>query len=89
MPRVCFTPNLLKLIDVRECNVPGSTIGEVLAEVFAAQPELQSYILDEQKRVRRHINLFLNGELVRGTDPLETAIETDAEIYVMQALSGG
>ncbi|MAT15336.1 MAG: thiamine biosynthesis protein ThiS [Planctomyces sp.] len=89
MPRVCFTPNLQKLIEIHEYSVQGETVAAALDEVFARQPELRSYILDDQKRLRRHINIFLDGELARGTEPLKTPVGMDTEIYVMQALSGG
>ncbi|MEZ6047915.1 MAG: MoaD/ThiS family protein [Planctomycetaceae bacterium] len=89
MPRVCFTPNLHKLIEVHEYDVPGSTLGEALKAVFQQQPRLESYILDEQRGVRRHINLFLDGELIREKNPLDKQINPQSVIYVMQALSGG
>ncbi|QDU79907.1 ThiS family protein [Polystyrenella longa] len=89
MPRVCFTPNLHKLVDVHEYEVAGSTIAQALEDVFSRQPTLQSYIVDDQKRLRRHINVFVDGELIRGAHPLNTEIRPESEIYIMQALSGG
>lgn len=49
----------------------------------------RSYVLDDQGLLRKHMIVFINGETVRDRDQLTDAVTDDAEIYVMQALSGG
>jgi sulfur-carrier protein len=65
--------------------VPGTTVGELLRALEAAQPGLDGWILDERGRVRRHINVFVNGEYGRE----ETAVGEDDRIEVLPAISGG
>ena len=46
MPRVTFTANLRRLVDCPSADVPGGTVGEALAAVFARSPTLRGYIVD-------------------------------------------
>ena len=53
--RVAFTANLQRHLSCPDQTVPGDTVRAVLDQVFAAEPRLRSYILDDQDRVRRHV----------------------------------
>jgi sulfur carrier protein ThiS len=64
-------------------------VGEALAAVFARVPGLRGYILDDQGGLRRHVVVFVGSEPVRDRARLTDAVAPDAEIAVMQALSGG
>ena len=46
-------------------------------------------MLDEQGKVRQHMVVFIDGELVRDRDGLSDPVEADSTIDVIQALSGG
>jgi sulfur-carrier protein len=85
MVRVSFTPNLRRHLPCPSLDASGSTVGEVLAQVFAERPRLRSYVLDDQSRLRRHVTLYLND---CKTD-LSAPVASGDEVYVMQALSGG
>lgn len=66
-------------------TVSGSTVAEVLDDLFAQQPGLRGHIVDEAGAVRPHVALFVN----RTQAELGTAIPEDAEVYVLHAVSGG
>jgi MoaD family protein len=66
-------------------QLPGGTVGEVLRELERRHPPITGWILDEQGRVRRHVNVFVNGELIREDAPLAA---TD-EVQVLPSISGG
>jgi molybdopterin synthase sulfur carrier subunit len=68
-----------------EHAVVGGTVGEVLRELERAQPGVSGWILDERGLVRRHINVFVNGEDGRE----DTAVGPDDRIDVLPAISGG
>jgi molybdopterin converting factor small subunit len=89
MPRVVFTPNLRRHVECPETAVAGSTVGEALAAVFAENPRLGAYVLDEQGRPRQHVMVYLNGRPIDDRLQLSDGVSEDDEIYVMQALSGG
>lgn len=89
MVRVAFTANLRRHLDVPTLEVPGGTVHEVLSAVFAQNPALRGYVLDDQGEVRRHVSIFVGGEQIRDRARQSDAIPDGAEIYIMQALSGG
>jgi molybdopterin synthase sulfur carrier subunit len=71
--------------DRPEHAVDGATVCDVLRAIELAQPALGGWILDERGLVRRHINVFVNGESVRGDAP----VGADDRIEVLPAISGG
>jgi molybdopterin converting factor small subunit len=71
--------------DCRDHAVEAATVREALRALERAQPELRGWILDERGAVRRHINVFVNGEA--GSE--ETALGGDDRIDVLPAISGG
>ncbi len=89
MGRITFTSNLQRHVPSPPAHIEGKTVREVLDRVFADNPLLRSYILDDQGRVRRHVNIFLNDSAIADRDRLTDAVGPDDDIYVFQALSGG
>jgi sulfur-carrier protein len=71
--------------DCAEHTLDGATIGELLSELERANPALDGWILDERGVLRRHINVFVNGE--RGGQ--DTAVGNDDRVDVLPAISGG
>jgi molybdopterin synthase sulfur carrier subunit len=71
--------------DRAEHAVDGATVGELLDALERAHPATRGWILDERGMVRRHINVFVNGE--RGTR--ETAVEAGDHVDVLPAITGG
>jgi hypothetical protein len=89
MARVVFTPNLQRHVACPPADAAGGTLRTVLDTVFAANPRVRGYVLDEQGTLRKHMIVFINGEQVRNRIDLSDPVPADGEVYVMQALSGG
>jgi sulfur-carrier protein len=89
MPRVVFTENLQRHVACPPVDVRGSTVREVLEAVFATNDAVRSYVLDEHGAVRKHMVIFVNGEMIRDRVKLSDPVPAQGEVYVMQALSGG
>lgn len=68
-----------------DVELPGSSVGEVLRALERAWPKTVGWVLDEQGRVRRHVNVFVNGERVRENAP----VESDDRLHVLPSISGG
>jgi molybdopterin converting factor small subunit len=64
----------------------GETVADVLADLDRQFPGLRFRIVDEQGRLREHVNLWLDSERVR---ELAVPVAGADELVVMQALSGG
>lgn len=84
-----FTPHLQRFVDAPPREVAGTTVGEALAHVFADNPRLRGYVLDEQGAVRQHVTIFVDDMPIRDRLSLTDRVEEASEIYVLQALSGG
>jgi sulfur-carrier protein len=68
-----------------EITLDGATVGEVLRALESAWPKTTGWVLDERGHVRRHVNVFVNGERVR-----EDAAVTHADhVHVLPSISGG
>lgn len=68
-----------------EVTLDGATVGDVLRALESRWPKTVGWVLDEQGRVRRHVNVFVNGERVR-----EDAAVTSADhVHVLPSISGG
>lgn len=89
MARISFTANLARHREIPSLTAGGETLREVLDAALAADPLLKGYLLDEQGRLRKHVNIFIDGEMVKDRLRLSDPAREGAEIYVMQALSGG
>jgi len=76
---------LKRLAGSAELELDGTTVGEVLQRLVAERPPLDGWILDERDRIRRHINVFVNGERGHETTPLRPGDRVD----VLPAISGG
>ncbi|HYT87682.1 MAG TPA: MoaD/ThiS family protein [Gemmataceae bacterium] len=89
MARVIFTRNLQRHIACLPCEVRGTTVRTVLDAVFAHNEAARGYVLDDQDALRKHMLVFINGEQIHDRIALSDPVTDDAEVYVMQALSGG
>ena len=89
MPTVRFTSTLVRHRPAPAFDAPGQTVRAVLAAGLVDDPLLKSYVLDDQGRVRKHINIFVEGAMVRDRLRLSDPVGGQSEIYVLQALSGG
>lgn len=84
-----FTANLQRHVACPPMQVAGSTVRQALEAVFAVNPAVRAYLLDDQGGVRKHMSIFVAGEQLRDRRQQSDPVAPDAEIFVMQALSGG
>ena len=89
MAQVSFTRNLKVHLPCPEVEVSGDTVREILEGVFDKNPKLRGYILEDQGALRKHMNIFINGDAIKDRVTLSDDVPEGAEVYVMQALSGG
>jgi molybdopterin synthase sulfur carrier subunit len=89
VPRVVFTPNLERHVSAPPAEVDGGSVREVLDRIFEDNPRLRGYVLDDQGRLRKHVAVFVNGEMIEDRVTLRDGLGHGDEVFVMQALSGG
>ena len=66
-----------------------ATVGAALQKLWGVHAGLRDRVLTEQGHVRPHVNVFVNSEVVRRDQVLQSPISGDTEICIMPAVSGG
>jgi molybdopterin synthase sulfur carrier subunit len=89
MARIVFTPNIQRHVSCPQAEAAGGTVREVLDNVFADNPEARGYVLDDQSGLRKHMTIFVDGQMIRDRGRLTDAVGEASTVYVFQALSGG
>ena len=69
----------------RRMDAHGATVLEVVRDLDTRVPGLANRVLDAGPSIRRHLNVFVDGELAA----LETPVPGGAQVHVIPAVSGG
>ena len=86
MPTVRLRQPLKRLAgDRADHPLTGDTVVDLLKELERSNPAMGGWILDERGHIRRHINVFVNGEQGREATPAAPGDRVD----VIPAISGG
>ncbi len=90
MPTVKFTYALKRFFPLlKETPAQGSSLSDILQSIDQQYPGIQSYIVDEKGSLRKHVNIFIDGELIKDREKLSDSFSENSEVFIMQALSGG
>lgn len=90
MIRVNFTYALKRFFpQLASVEIEAGTVREILDKLEHRFPGIRGYILDDQGRLRQHVNIFLNGELIKDKVAQCEEVNSGDEVFIMQALSGG
>lgn len=69
----------------RSVGLSASTVDEMMDELDRLWPGMRDRLCDSTPAIRRHINVFIDGERAS----LDTPIEPGTELFVLTAISGG
>lgn len=72
-----------------EVKGEGSTVGEVIENLNATFPGIKGRLYDEEGKLRRFINIYVNAEDIRFLDGPATAVKDGDEISIVPAIAGG
>jgi sulfur-carrier protein len=89
MVMVHFTSNLRRHVDCPSMAAEGASVRAVLDTVFKAHPRLETYVLDDQRQLRKHMRILVNGLSIRDLEKQSDPVAPKDVVWVMQALSGG
>lgn len=67
----------------------GGTLADLLDALAGQHPTLGRRIRDETGRVRRFVNVYVDGEDVRWQDGLATSVRDGAVVQVLPSVAGG
>lgn len=90
MATVKFTPHLKRFFpDLEEINVEAKTVADVVKATDARWEGIADYVVNEHGALRKHVNIFVDGELIYDKETLSDKVTSESRIFIMQALSGG
>lgn len=89
LPSVCLVlPRaLLSLFPdaSREVELSAATVGEAISALDRRWPGMRDRLCDSVPRIRRHINVVVDGQRAR----IDTALKDGDRVHVLTAISGG
>ena len=72
-----------------DLDPPGGTLADVLDALAGRHPLLCRRIRDETGRVRRFVNVYVDGEDVRWQGGVAAAVPDGAVVHVLPSVAGG
>jgi sulfur-carrier protein len=70
-------------------NGSGATVAALVQDLETRHPGLKERICDDAGKVRRFVNVYVNGDDIRILDNLETPVKDGDEISIVPAIAGG
>lgn len=93
MVRVAFTHHLHRffpaLAEEPTLEVEAGDVAELVGRLDARFPGLGGYLVDDNRALRQHVIIFVNGQPVQDRRRLSDPLDDHASVHIMQALSGG
>jgi sulfur-carrier protein len=72
-----------------EVGVGGQTIASAIEDLERKFPGIKERLCDEQGRVRRFVNIYVNGDDIRFLSSLDTPVKDGDEVSIVPAIAGG
>ena len=85
MALVILRAPLSELAGGREHPLEAETVQEALEALETRAPAVAGWVLDEQGAIRRHVNVYVNGQLARE----DTTVGPTDRMHVLPAITGG
>ena len=73
----------------QEVFVEGKTVREIITKMEKEYAGIQERICDENAKLRRFVNVYLNDEDIRFLNDLETEIKDGDGLSIVPAIAGG
>ena len=89
VPHVEFAPALTRHVACPPQDVRARTLRAAIETALQAAPALRGYVLDEQGAVRKHVAVFVNAQMITSRTELDTPLDDEDKVLVVQALTGG
>ena len=66
-----------------------SSVAELVQALDAEAPGFAFYVCDELGRLRQHVNVFVDDEMIVDRQRLSDRLGSASRVFIAQALSGG
>jgi molybdopterin synthase sulfur carrier subunit len=75
--------------DNLEVGLDASTVEELILKLDDLFPGLKTFILDENRSLRRFVNIFVNNDNIRSGVGLMTELKDGDHVQIIPAVAGG
>ena len=72
-----------------EIEAEGATVGEALASLAKAYPDLKHQIYEDDTKLRGFVNVFVDGTNIKKLNSLDTPLAAGATVMIVPAIAGG
>jgi molybdopterin synthase sulfur carrier subunit len=90
--KVSFYATLEPIVGARHVEVPlppGARMRGLVEHLAERWPGLAEHLLEEDGRLSRRVNIFLDGRNVRWLDGLDTPLEPEQSVDIFPPVAGG
>ena len=90
MITVEFTSLLKRFFpELAPVKVEANTVFELVQEIDKHFSGLATYLVEEHGGLRKHVNIFVNGKMIKDREKLSDSLSENDKVNIIQALSGG
>lgn len=90
MAKVLIPTPLRQYVEKKDTvEAAGATVGEVLASLTTAHPDLRKQIFSDEGKLRSFVNVYLNDEDIRYLDKDKTAVADADTLSIVPSIAGG
>ncbi|WP_372408873.1 MoaD/ThiS family protein [Streptomyces luteireticuli] len=84
-------PTILRTYTANQAEVPaeGATLAEVIADLERNHPGIGGRVLDDDGKLRRFVNVYVNDDDVRFEGGLAAPTPDGAGVSIIPAVAGG
>ena len=72
-----------------EVSAAGATVAQLVADMESHYPGIKERLCEADGRVRRFVNIYVNGDDIRFLANLDTAVKEGDEVSIVPAIAGG
>jgi len=90
MPKILIPTPLRQFADKKDSvDVAGATVGEALAALTTAHPDLKKNLFTDEGKLRSFVNVYVNDEDIRFLEKDKTAVAGGDTISIVPSIAGG
>lgn len=90
MPTV-YIPTLMRKYNSNkpQLSVNPGCLSDLFSEMETRCPGIQTQLFDQEGKVKRYINVFINSEDIRSLNGVETVVNERDTVHIIPAMAGG
>lgn len=90
MPKILIPTPLRQFAEKKDSvEVSGATVGEALAALTTAHPDMKKNLFNDEGKLRSFVNVYVNDEDIRFLEKDKTAVAATDTISIVPSIAGG